>query len=130
LLLVLLIASVGCRDAVGPERFHTAPATGQVLLAGRPIPGGFLEFAPVEGTVGLLRSTEIGPDGRFAVDRLPVGTVGIRLVGSRLPPTGNPRTDRFVLDLRQRYAITRTIPPTGARLTIDLAEEAARFVAP
>jgi hypothetical protein len=125
-----LIASSGCRDVFGPERFRTAPGTGRVLLAGRPVSGGWLEFVPVEGTVGLLRSAEIAPDGTFQADRLPVGTVGIRLIGSQVLATGDPRVDRFVRELRQMYAITRTIPPAGAELTIDLAEEATRQPGP
>lgn len=122
----LALAS-GCGDAWGPETFPTASARGQVLLDGRPIGGGWLEFAPIEGTVGRLRSAPVDRRGSFHVAGLPVGTVGIRLVGSPAAAGIDPRRVRSLKALSQVYAIRRTIPPGGAVLRIDLAAEVAQL---
>ena len=124
------LVAAGCREEVGPERFETTAVRGRVTLGDRPVGGGFIEFQPVDGTRGNLRSGPIGPDGTFALDRVPVGRVAVGL--SQLPvgliPTVAGPVDprRFAGPATQ---IRRTIAPgTPAPLPpIDLMVEAARL---
>src|SRR5215212_6208285 len=74
---------LGCGEELGPEPMPTARVAGRVRIGDRPVRGGWVEFMPVEGTVGRLRSAPLGPDGRFADDRVAVGTNAIRLVAPR-----------------------------------------------
>jgi hypothetical protein len=120
-LLLAAMAAVGCREELGPESMPVASASGQVTRAGTPLRGGWVEFAPVEGTVGTLASARIGPDGSYKAQRVPVGTLGVRVVGAR-PESGEARF------LSQGHLIRRRVPPEGAdNLDIDLAVEAVRL---
>jgi len=126
---LLLIAS-GCGQELGPERLPTAKVRGTIQAGGRPIGGGFIEFHPVDGTVGNLRVGPIRPDGSFEVDGVPVGRVAIglaqlpaaTLAGAGVPV--EPQAFRLGPD-----AIRRAIPDRGdAELPIDLIDEAVRIV--
>lgn len=108
----------GCRQELGPEHFPTALVAGRVARGGRPLEGGWLEFLPVDGAVGRLRTAPIGPDGTFRVDGVAVGINGVRVVAPR--PAG-PESRM----LAQGYYIRREIPPGGVTgLEIDLGAEA------
>jgi hypothetical protein len=126
-LVTLVLLTAGCGDTFGPERMPTTSVTGRIHIRGQPVRGGWVEFLPVGGTVGRLRSAAVGADGRFAADRVPIGRVAICLVGSPLGPTGDPALDGFLSELRRRYAIERVIPDRPAEpIDIDLAVEAKR----
>jgi hypothetical protein len=116
---------LGCGEELGPELMPTARVAGRVHVGGRPVRGGWVEFLPVEGTVGRLRSAALRPDGRFADDRVAVGTNAIRLV--------DPSADVAMPGGRlfqQRYLIRRVLPPQGtAALDIDLQDEVIRVFA-
>ncbi|QDV37082.1 hypothetical protein [Tautonia plasticadhaerens] len=117
LLVAILLATAGCAEEAGPEPMPTAPVDGLVLLSGRPLPGGWLEFLPVEGTVGRLRSARIGPDGSFRAEGVAEGTVAVRVAGAALPPP-------YAALLGQVFLIRRDVPPGGATgLVIDLDRE-------
>ena len=119
-----VIGLVGCSDELGPERFETTRVAGRVHVAGRPVTRGWLEFAPVDGTRGNLRSARIGPDGSFDVDGVPVGRCALKLVDVGLRPSGNANFDRFLLLVEQVAALRRTVKPGGPPLVIDLRDEA------
>lgn len=84
-LALFALGAVGCADELGPVPFPTASVSGKVVSAGSPVGGGWLEFLPVEGTIGNFRSAPLGRDGSFSMDRAPVGRVAARLVH----PPGN-----------------------------------------
>lgn len=117
LLAAILVAATGCAEEIGPEPMPTAPVAGRVFLSGRPLSGGWLEFLPVEGTVGRLRSARIGPDGTFRAAGVAEGTVAIRVVGAALPTA-------LATPFGQMYLIRREVPHGGVPdLVIDLDQE-------
>jgi hypothetical protein len=125
----LLIASVptviftGCREELGPEHFATTSVSGVVVEGGRPIARGWIEFIPVEATVGNIRSARIESDGTFQADRVAIGENAIRLVSAPIELRGGAQLfGQFSTPLRRR------IPqePSGP-LKIDLLEEAVRY---
>ncbi len=90
-----------------------------MTVRGQPVRGGWIEFIPVEGTTGHLRSAPIGKDGRFVADRVPVGRNVIALV--------DPPIDRSFARLFLSFSspIRRTIAAgTSKPMIIDLFEEA------
>jgi hypothetical protein len=126
-LLGLSMIAAGCEDVFGPERPPTTSVRGRVLLAGRPLSRGWLEMLPAGGTLGNLRSAPIGPDGRFAASRVPVGRVAIRLVGSPPGRTGDPVVDAFLAELRRSHALAWSFPAhSTSPIVIDLAIEARK----
>jgi hypothetical protein len=121
--LALAILAAGCKEELGPERFVTTRVSGVIREGDRPVPGGWIEFLPVGGTVGNQRSARIRPDGKFAADKVPVGENALRLVDAPLEFPANSRLfGAFTTPLRRR------IPEGGGDpLTIDLVDEALRF---
>jgi hypothetical protein len=111
---------------LGPEHLPATTLTGRVLLRGQPLSGGWLEFLPAGGTLGRLRSAEIGPEGQFRAERVPIGRVAIRLVGSPVERTGDPKIDAFTAEIRRGHALAWEIRANGPPVEIDLAVEAAR----
>jgi len=114
---ILLALLSGCREELGPERFVTADVTGKIVVGGRPIDKGWIEFLPVEGTVGRLRSAPIRPDGTFEAERVAVGwnqvgLVNVPLVGD-LSRTFHPLSS----------PIRRKIAASGGAIEIDLLVE-------
>jgi hypothetical protein len=113
--LALVWLAPGCREELGPVQFPTTRVTGVVREGERPVGGGWVEFLPVDGTVGNLRSAPIRRDGSFEADRVAVGTYQVGLVAA---PVGSLLAQRF-------HPIRRAIPAgTSTTLTIDLIEEA------
>src|SRR4051794_23364773 len=64
----LFLAVPGCAEELGPERFVTTRVTGIVREGREPVSAGFIEFSPIDGTVGKLTSAPIGRDGRFVAE--------------------------------------------------------------
>lgn len=113
----------GCAEELGPEKMVTTRVSGVVLEAGRPVTGGWIEFIPVDGTVGKMRSAPLNKDGTFEADKVPVGVNRIGLVGS---PVKMPGWRRFFDSLNS--VIRKPIPAQPVSgLKIDLYEELARF---
>jgi hypothetical protein len=128
-LLVLLIsfglASPGCSEEPGPEHFPTTQIAGTLVEGGRPVSGGWIEFIPTDGTVGNIRSAVIGKDGKFQVDRAPIGENAIRLVNAPITIPGGARLfGQFATPIRRKIPAR----PDGP-LNIDLLEEAVRYQA-
>lgn len=121
--LLFLASASGCAEELGPPEMVTAAVSGRVTLAGRPVPEGWLEFLPIDGTLGVLRSTELDADGTFRADRVPAGgKVAMRLVGTPLPIE--------FAEFGQAFLIRRVIPAEPREpivLEIDLERERLRL---
>ncbi len=115
----LAVCSVGCHDALGPEKMVTTTVLGSVKLAGKPLSRGWIEFIPVDGTVGRMRSARIQKDGSFHATKVPVGLNLIRFVNADIEND----------DLRRGMGsfaspIRRTLTEKfDGRLDIDVFEE-------
>lgn len=124
-LIGVLAVQSGCHDVIGPESITTTKITGRVRIGNKPLTKGWIEFAPYDGTLGRLRSAEIGPDGAFSIEKVPVGSVRIHLAGPRQDPTGDSITDWYLVQLRRGYPTRVEIKPgPNAVLDIDLQSEA------
>jgi len=113
----------GCSQELGPERMPVTQVQGAVREGNRPVSGGWIEFFPVDGTIGNLRSARVRPDGSFEADKVPIGLNLIRLVNV---PLTSPAAQR----LFGAYSspIRRTIPggPTHP-IVIDVVDETIRW---
>jgi hypothetical protein len=119
----------GCSEELGPEVFETARVAGTVRLSGQPLASGWIEFLPIEGTRGDLRTTPIHRDGTFATDGVPVGRVAIRLPAAYGPPVPTSLGAVPIGTFRTfQSPIRATIPPKGmSRLDLELAVEAEKY---
>jgi len=116
--------AAGCEEELGPVAFPTTRVVGVVRVGGRPVERGWIEFTPIEGTVGNLRSSPLARDGTFEATGVAVGKHVVSLVG--LPKAVN---DRFgpAFQATAKHPILRTIAPGDVtRLEIDLLEESIR----
>jgi len=119
----LALALSGCANALGPERMPVTRVKGRVTEGGRPVRGGWIEFFPVDGTVGNLRSARLNADGTFEADHVAVGLNLIRLVNTDLK-----HPDAARLFGAYTSPIRRTIPERpGDPLAIELVDEATRY---
>ena len=55
----------GCGKVLGPERMPVASVSGVVREGRRPVGGGWIEFIPVDGTIGNQRSARLHADGSY-----------------------------------------------------------------
>ncbi len=125
LLSVCLCVTQGCSDELGPGHFPTTRVTGRVVEGKQPVGGGWIEFIPCEGTVGIMRSARIGKDGSFQADGVAIGENLIRLVNSPIAIPGGA-----ILFANYSSPIRRKIPPhLEGPMTIDLMEEVLRYQA-
>jgi magnesium transporter len=118
----------GCSEELGPEQFTTTTVRGVVRVAGRPVPGGWVELSPAHGTRGNLRSARIGPDGTFRAEKVAVGAILLGFdnlrVGAIPGPDGPVPPYEFRLN---RSPIRRDVPDRPeVELVIDLLDEVAR----
>ncbi len=112
----------GCRDELGPEQIPTAQVSGVVLMSGKPLGKGWVEFQPTEGARGNVRSARIDPDGSFHADRVPIGLNVVRLIDVPISPPGAARL------FSQASPIRRSIPARQERpIQIDVFEELLRY---
>jgi hypothetical protein len=111
----------GCSEELGPEPMPVTRVKGSVTEGGRPLSRGWVEFFPVDGTVGNLRSARIRADGVFEADGVAVGRNLIRLVNTGLRPN-------FGIFSTFQSPIRRLIPAQPAEpVRIELVDEAIRF---
>lgn len=117
-------AAIGCSEELGPEVMRTTQVRGVVRQGETPVRGGWIEFIPDEGTVGVQRSAPIGADGAFSIDRAPVGPVAIRLLDVPItaPFPIEPRAARRTFGSFPP-AIRRVIPDQPTVLDLELIEE-------
>jgi hypothetical protein len=67
-------------EEVGPEEpARTTRVAGRVSFRRRPVGSGWLQFIPIDGTVGKLRSASLRHDGTFRVESVPIGKVAVVL---------------------------------------------------
>ena len=120
LVVIAGLLAAGCAEELGPEVMRTTSVHGKITQGGRPIGGGWIEFIPADGTVGNLRSARIKADGTFSADRVPVGSVAVRLldIDVEAPFPAKPRTARGIF--ASYTAIRRKIPEQPSELNIDL----------
>lgn len=127
--LVLALLVAGCRDARGP----TTTLQGVVRVRGAAVGPGWLEFLPIDGTLGDLRSARLQSDGSFRVERVPVGRTAIRLVGTPRLATGDPALDLWLGQLRQVHLVQKSIAPSPTPpllLDLEVEEQRSRDAAP
>lgn len=122
-----LLAITGCAEEWGPVPRTLARVQGRVHLGASPIRGGWVEFSPIDGTVGVLRSAPIGADGRFEATGVAVGTNLIRLAHPPPLDTNAALNPRIYWVFQQSYSpIRRTIQGPSDDLDLDLLQEAAK----
>jgi hypothetical protein len=78
-----------------------------------------VQFIPIDGAVGDIRSARLNPDGTFHATRVARGRNVVRVV---YPPS-QPAVDRVFTQL---FSPVRPVIEAGKRLDIDLQREALR----
>ena len=109
----------GC-DAVGPEPIVTTTITGRFHMGDRPINQGWIQVVPVEGTLGTLRSAPLDGQGRFRIDKVPVGRVAFGFGGPYPSLTSDRSGDEFLFKAYNLYVVRMTISANSPSLDIDL----------
>jgi hypothetical protein len=117
LLAGLALLGLGCREELGPEYMPTTRVVGRVHIRSTPVGGGWIEFFPVEGTIGKLRTARIRPDGTFVADRVSLGRNAIQIAHARMPPPFWPVFERAAIIRRDIV----NVPETS--IDIDLQDE-------
>ncbi len=79
--LAVLTVALGCNKS--PYSVGYADVSGQVLLDGKPVPGGQVSFVAVNGA--LAARGDIGEDGHYEI-KAPIGEVRIGVNNSLLMP--------------------------------------------
>ena len=116
----LALGCLGCHDALGPERMITTTVQGTVTQAGKPLSRGWVEFIPIDGTVGRMRSARIQKDGSFHATKVPVGLNLIRLVNADIE---NDELRRGLGSFGSPIRRTIAEKPGGDRVDIDVIDE-------
>jgi hypothetical protein len=122
-LILAALLSSGCGEELGPVAMPVTRVRGVVKQGDRPVSDGWIEFIPVEGTLGNLRSARLGPDGGFDARGVAVGRNAIRLVNARMASARVSQIfSTFSTPIRREIAEDPRAP-----LKVDLIEEAVRF---
>jgi hypothetical protein len=119
----LVLGASGCSEELGPEPMPVASVKGVLSEGGRPCSKGWVEFFPIDGTIGNLRSARVHSDGSFEADKVPVGLNLIRLVDVPLnSPAARQIFGAYTSPIRH------TIPSEPSEsLVIDVFDETIRF---
>ncbi|MGP0070046.1 MAG: hypothetical protein ACLQGP_41410 [Isosphaeraceae bacterium] len=64
----LALVAAGCTDSTEPPPLPRIAVSGTVMLDGKPLPEGRLQFIPDQSSSGIITVGEI-QDGRFSIDR-------------------------------------------------------------
>jgi hypothetical protein len=123
LLLATCATLPGCSEELGPVPLDVTSVRGVVTEGRKPITGGWVEFFPVDGTVGNLRSARLRPDGTFQADRVAVGRNLIRLVNFRSESKSIEHLFGSMQSPIRRVVVKNATEP----ITIDLFEEAMAY---
>jgi hypothetical protein len=118
-----VVGSPGCSEELGPEHRVVARVKGVVREGGKPVTSGWIEFFPVDGTVGDLCSARIGADGSFEALYVPVGVNLIRLVNV---PVTSPAAKQVFGAYKSPIRRTIAAVPPGP-IVVDVVDEAIRF---
>lgn len=119
----LVLPMTGCAEELGPAPLRVARVRGVVREGGRPLSGGWVEFYPVKGTVGNLRSAPLRADGSFEADGVAVGENLIRLVNVSIALSGASKRFGAYSSPIRRIISDRSATP----LDVDVVEEMIRF---
>ena len=112
------LLAAGCSEELGPEAIPSTVAEGVVTFSGKPLDRGWVEFHPIDGTLGTPTSARIGPDGTFRTSRAPVGLNAVRLIDVPIDLPAAVWLFRNVSPIRRT-----TQSPPGPPLKIDALEE-------
>ncbi len=117
----IVVLAAGCFEELGPEPMRTTRVSGVVRVGDRPVGGGWIEFIPVEGTVGNMRTAPLASDGTFVATRV---AVGINIIGLAHAPIALPGGRLFETF---QSPIRRDIPAgPSTHLSLDLLAELFR----
>jgi hypothetical protein len=101
-----------------------ARVKGVVKEGRQAVGGGWIEFIPVDGTIGKLRSARLNADGSFEATRVAVGVNAVRIVNARIEsPVIAQVVGAFTTPIR------RVVSKDGREIFIDLLEETVQFQA-
>lgn len=104
----------GCAEEWGPTPTDVVDIEGRLRVRNEPVRGGWVEFLPVDGALGTIRSAPIGRDGSFRATRVARGHNVVRVV---YPPPFPP-----VNRLYQRLQTPlRVVIEAGKPVEIDLS---------
>jgi hypothetical protein len=123
LLIWVSLAAGGCTEELGPEKLPVARVSGVVREGSRPVSGGWIEFIPVDETVGNFCSAKLGVDGSFDARGVAIGVNLIRLVNA---PLSTPDANRIVGAFNSPIRRTIVAQPTEP-LSIDVVDELIRL---
>lgn len=127
--LAAAILCAGCAEELHPVAMPTTRVQGVVTDGARPVSGGWIEFIPVEGTIGVLRSARLGADGTFDTDGVAVGINAIRLFNTRIasrPYRGLFST--FSSPIRRKIGGGESGATSGpSRISVNLVQESIKF---
>ncbi len=124
--LILLLGPLplcGCTEELGPVAMPVTTVQGVVTEGILPVSGGWIEFTPVEGTIGRLRSARLGNDGRFVAEGVAVGINQVRLVNARV----DGRPYRGVFSMSYSTIRREARPDDPNPIAVDLVIEQAKF---
>lgn len=96
----LLVAAPGCFEKWKGRQADPVDVWGSVRIGSAPISGGWIEFLPIDGAVGHLRSAPIGPDGQFRATRVARGRNVVRIMYPPPHPPVNRLFQSFQTPLR------------------------------
>jgi hypothetical protein len=116
------LVALGCREELGPEPMPTTRVVGRVHIRSTPVGGGWIEFFPVDGTIGKMRSARLRPDGTFEADSVAVGRNAIQIAHPPLPLPGGRWFERIALIRRDIGQVPETT------IDIDVQDEYLRFL--
>ena len=87
---IYLGSLAGCSEAWRPSIEGSEKVECRLLLRSQPVRGGWVEFVPVEGALGFIRSSRIRNDGTFSLSRVARGKNVIRVVVPTFSPNVEP----------------------------------------
>ena len=120
---LLLIGLGGCSEELGPEKMVVTRVNGFVREGRTPVASGWIEFYPIEGTVGNLCSARLHADGSFVAEHVAVGTNLVRLANCSISAEGARRVfGAYTSPIRRTIAADSHEP-----VIIDVVDEAIRL---
>jgi hypothetical protein len=125
-----LLTSSSCIPLGPAESFPTADVVGTIRIGDNmPLKGGWVEFTPIDGALGHLRSAPIESDGSFKIRGVAVGMNAVRLVEPKAEKMPSyvagvqlAEFQKYTSPIRRKIALG-----SGQRADFDLYEEAIRF---
>jgi len=104
----------GCGEELDPLHYPARTVTGTVRFRGKPLSAGWIEFAPIDGTVGAVATARLTDGGRYTARHVAVGRHRVKIVRTVPPLPPEFSTDDSTL--------TVTVSGAGeGEATLDLA---------